>query len=128
MKFLLIAVLLALAGCASDPTEKYGEVIKVQWIALNSHREMAEKCGTERIRMTDGGSSNPFAYFRPRPVDDFDILGCYREIGDVCVIYTFKPVTKFGASRSDHEADRSVMETVGHEIEHCYRGRYHAEG
>jgi len=123
-----IVALLGLTGCGTAPLEKYGEVIRVQWITVATQREIAEKCGAERIVLVGGSSANPLSNYVSEPVADLNIRGCYRESGDVCVIYTLKPAVRHGGSRSEHEADRSLMETVGHEIEHCYRGLYHGEG
>jgi hypothetical protein len=125
---LILGALALVAGCAMQSHERYGEIIKVQWIPVETQREIVDKCGADGIVLIGGSSVNALSNFHPPSAANPDIRGCYREVGDVCVIYTLKPRTTYGAARSVHEADRPVMETVGHEIAHCYRGLYHSEG
>ena len=42
--------------------------------------------------------------------------GCYRKVGDKCVIYTQAP-------KGVHDVD--VHGALGHELRHCFVGRFH---
>lgn len=95
------AALLLLAGCATvDPAR----MIQVQLHEL----DMAAL-----VRVCNRGTRD----------HEPDLLGCYNYIGDVCHIYTLPRWV-----REDRDGDLSgYHRTLGHELDHCGRGRFHGE-
>lgn len=47
---------------------------------------------------------------------DIKVNGCYRMKGPVCRVYTRKPTDA---------NDQEVHRTLGHEIRHCFEGKFH---
>jgi hypothetical protein len=101
--YLLIALALAvLPGCAenikrADPIPQEGEMTRrITWVVSNDPHADCQKLGK-------------------RPLF-FKTLGCAVWKETSCTIYTRAP---------RNEDDRRAMETMGHEMLHCFVGHFH---
>jgi hypothetical protein len=102
-KLIVALALAALAGCTTthhvaDPIPKAGEMTrKISWVITEDPHATCQKIGKKPLF--------------------FKTLGCavWRDSGN-CVIYTRAP---------RNEDDRRAMETMGHEMLHCFVGHFH---
>ncbi|HXR58011.1 MAG TPA: hypothetical protein VN747_01730 [Burkholderiales bacterium] len=97
----VLALLLLAGGCATertDPIPKDGEMSrKITWVITEDTQTACRNAGRR-----------PLLY---------KTLGCavWKDSGN-CVIYARPPRT---------EDDRRAMETLGHEMLHCFAGHFH---
>lgn len=94
-------LLLILAGCAAQPVNDE-RAVPVVWHRVNSEAEILVIC---KERGTVG-------YAR-------SLNGCYRRENGVCHIYAPDPPMK------DGQYVKGQWGTLGHEIKHCFDGRFH---
>jgi len=98
-----------------------GETILVRWIQYATQEEITKACTVPKpitAGMPAGGIAlmNFVARSRLSDADAPVFNGCYRREGNTCVIVTGK--------LTDASAER-MYQTVGHELRHCYEGRFH---
>ena|SRR5436190_21435496 len=101
--YLLVLALAALTGCGTtlkvaDPIPREGDMTrKISWVVTEDPHATCQKMGK-------------------RPLF-FKTLGCaVWKDSDNCVIYPRAP---------RNEDDRRAMETMGHEMLHCFVGHFH---
>ena len=70
--------------------------------------------GAKRIQWVQ---DSPAAVQKQCGGDVWNVVGCYKWEGDTCFVYT-RPMKS--------ETDRVGMETLGHEVRHCFEGDFHA--
>jgi hypothetical protein len=100
-KCLSALILAALAGCSTlkvtEPMPKEGEMTrKISWVVTDNPHQDCQKLGKKPLF--------------------FKTLGCAVWRSDGCTIYARAP---------KNEDDRRAMETMGHEMLHCFVGHFH---
>jgi hypothetical protein len=102
-KCMLAIALVGLAGCGTtlkvaDPIPREGEMTRnISWVITEDPHATCQQIGKKPLF--------------------FKTLGCavWKDSGN-CVIYTRAP---------RNEDDRRAMETMGHEMLHCFVGHFH---
>ena len=95
MRFVVIFLLLA---ACSEVDES--DIIRVQWKRFANANDLARNCDS---RMQGATMGEPF-YASGK------VLGCYDRLGDMCYIRTMQDTD---------------LDTLGHELKHCFEGRWH---
>ena len=98
------AVLLALAGCVATPVapipQEGAQSRQITWVMSDDPQRDCDKVSGAR-----------------RTVMPFKTLGCASwKSSSNCVIYVRPPRDEY---------DRRAMETLGHEVLHCFAGHFH---
>lgn len=109
MTLLTIAALLILlaAGCTTRP-----RAVEVEWIEVTADRIV-------QVCRDVGGKDNEPLVGHSR--------GCsvYNRDARTCTIWAPDSDIKLGMSVQEDRAQREVMATLGHELKHCFKGRWH---
>ena len=122
MKISTLAIALTLTACA---TPQPSEIIPVHWIRYSTQTEVDQAC------KSDPGLIKMKGRFKlPKSQSpDTSVLGCYRQTANgTCQIITTKPQAPHGTdSQTVHRVDARLLQTIGHEIVHCFTGNFHTD-